>query len=177
MKAIIFGAAVLAAAATWAQLGETPDQCAHRYGPYLVQKTGSERWFQENEYRTNGLIITVRFITLATGTRVAGWIQVADDGTRPLARTTVRTWLDSVAGNWKPLREDELAPDATDHVRMITREHNRHVREITALVGRISGRPVVHAWMCPTAYAGDDGNGLTLFSDVYQAQWRERAAN
>lgn len=176
MKWLGFGLVALLASTTWGQLGKAPDQCDRLYGAAIVQRHGSQFWSQENEYRTNGVVITIRFITLSTDAKIAGWVQIApaDPGKTPLAAAP---WLAKVGEPWSPVRETQLEAGATEHTKLITDAHNKHIAQVRDILRKIAGAEITHGWMSPTAYAAESRTGLTLFSDRYRERWEAANTN
>ena len=165
---VLYFLILIAAASVRGQLGETPDQCDQRFGSVISHSGGNTGWSLENVYRTNGLTITVRFITLSTGSRIAGWVRYSTMDSRP-GQSVRESLLKTVPGTWEKVVEARLPREADDHAKMITTAHNQHVAEIQATIRKAAGNCSQY-WMSPTALAGDDGMSLTLFSDVYHAR-------
>ena len=158
----------ITAASARGQLGETPEQCDQRFGSVISHSSSNTGWSLENVYRTNDLTITVRFITLSTGSKIAGWARYSSLDTHP-GQSLRESLLESAPGAWEKVTEARLPHEADNHVKMITVAHNQHVAEIQATIRKLAGACTQY-WMSPTALAGDDGMSLTLFSDVYRAR-------
>lgn len=100
-----------------ARLGETPDECAARYGLRLntaAPKTGF--WSKEQCYEKNGIRLTVRFIPGHGGELKAGYIeyQPVNRTNQPLSEIHIRGLLDTVSTNWTLLVTRPLPPAATN---------------------------------------------------------------
>jgi hypothetical protein len=165
---VLYFLTILAVASAWGQLGETPEQCDQRFGSVLSHSNGNTGWSLENVYRTNSLTITVRFITLSTGSRIAGWVRYTSLDTHA-GQSLREPLLKSFPGTWEQVVEARLPREADEHARMITAAHNQHVAEMQTTIRKATGNCTKY-WMSPTAFAGDDGTSLTLFSDVYRAR-------
>lgn len=150
------------AAPAWARLGETPDACDRRYGLVLTQKGPQGCWALSREYKKNGVDISIRFITLSTGAKVAGWI--AYSSITQEDREKIRQ---NAASAWTLVEETRLTSDMSPHTVDITKAHNKHVAETQSRIERVTGWKTMKCWMSPTVFAADNGSTLIVFTDAY----------
>ena len=155
----------MVAATSWGRLGETPDSCDIRYGKPVSEKGVEGCWSLSREYRTSDFMVSVRFITLSTGAKVAGWIKYtsADSKNNAILHSKMRA---IVSHAWKPLKERPITPDMPAHTQLISKAHNEHVAGMQAIIKQSAG-DFSRCWMSPTAYAAETETTLVMFSDVY----------
>lgn len=157
----------LVALPAWGQLGETPEDCDKRYGSDLVQKAGAGGTAFTRDYTHDGFQISVRFITLSTGAKVAGWIAYRPiPGTNDTLAARIRI-REAASPGWVPAEAVEITREMTPHMAEITKVHNLHIAGRRADISRVTGWTSMRCWISPTAYAADDGQNLILFSDAY----------
>ncbi len=101
-----------------ARLGETPEECALRYGLRLTpaaRTTGF--WADEQCYEKNDIRLTIRFIPKSGGGLQAGYIEYrpVDRAGKPLSDVHVKGLLDAVSTNWSLLSHLPQPPAATNN--------------------------------------------------------------
>lgn len=156
---------LMMAATSWGRLGETPDSCDIRYGKPVAEKGAEGCWTISREYKTSAFTVSVRFITLSTGAKVAGWIKYTsmDPKNSAILHSKMRA---IVSHAWKPLAETTITQNMPLHMQQISKVHNAHVAELQATIQKVAGE-FLRCWMSPTAYAAETDTTLVMFSDVY----------
>lgn len=100
-----------------ARLGETPAECAARYGLRVdssAPKAGF--WDKEQCYEKNGIHLTIRFIPGPRGGLQAGYIEYhpVNRANQPLSAVHIRGLLDTVSTNWTLLESLPLPSAPTN---------------------------------------------------------------
>ena len=176
----IFLIGMAATTPSWGQLGETPDQCDQRYGSNSAQRVTDGGWTFSREYNSTNFLITVRFITLSTGAKVAGWISYApsiNSNNSPAEREKIRA---AASSSWAPVEKTEITKDMDPQMLELTKIHNEFITGSQVIFTKVTGWSSMRCWISPTAYAADNGSTLILFSypylkqfDLWQAQKSE----
>ena len=159
------------ATTTWGQLGESLDQCDKRFGADPDRKPARTYGSFSREYSKDGFHITIRFITLSTGTPVAGWIcYTPSSGTNTLSaeRQKIR---EAASPSWTPVDNISSTTGTDPHTTEITTSHNAFVTKTRATISKVTGWTSMPCWLSPTAFAADNGVSLILFSDIYLKQF------
>ncbi len=167
----IFGIAVTSAKG---QLGSTPDQCDQKFGVSHPLKEAVGNWTFSREYTQSNFIVTVRFITLSSGTKVAGWISytpTANLKDSAAERTRIR---EAASGSWAPVEEVTITKDMDPHMLELAKVHNQFNANTRATFTTVTGWNVMHCWISPTDYAADNGVSLILFSETYLKQFKQK---
>lgn len=90
-----------------ARIGETPTQCAERYGLKLATPTNSANafWAREERYEKNGIRLAIRYLKDENGTLHAGCIEykAIKPKETPISEVQTKALLANVASDWTPL--------------------------------------------------------------------------
>jgi len=156
---------------SWGQLGETPDQCDQRYGTNHTPQSADGNWTFSREYTKNDCSITVRFITLSTGTKVVGWISYTPSSSSTKSNLVERNRIrEAAASSWTPVEETKITQAMDPQMVELAKIHNEYIAETQATFTTVTGWRSIHCWISPTIYAADNGVSLIMFSDAYVKQ-------
>lgn len=166
MTVLLIGMAAIWATPARAQLGDTPEGCDRRFGPALMEKGSEQFWALSREYQRDGFAITVRFITLSTGVKVAGWIKIEPGDKNRDTAAALEKFRTEASSGWTVVEALKVSADTDAQTVKMTPIHNTHVAATRATIRKITGWETMRCWVSPTAYAAENGS-LILFTDTY----------